>query len=131
GLDADADVRHAVHGHQAVRAGAGAAEQAARTVVLEAPREHPAAGGEQRGADRVPGERLDEVVLEAEGDRLRAVDALAGLRREPHRAGGRAGGSSTFTTSFVRVSRSARNQAPQPCRWYHHSRCTPATLRRK
>ena len=40
-------------------------------------------------------------------------------------------GSPTRRTSFVRVSRSARNHVRQPDRWYHHSRCTPATLRRK
>jgi hypothetical protein len=34
-------------------------------------------------------------------------------------------------TSFVRVSRSAMNQARQPERWNHHSRCTPATFVRK
>ena len=40
-------------------------------------------------------------------------------------------GRPTHLTSLVRVSRSARNHARQPERWYHHSRWTPATLRRK
>jgi len=39
--------------------------------------------------------------------------------------------TSVRSTSFVRVSRSAWNQISQPRRWYHHSRCTPAALRRK
>ena len=40
-------------------------------------------------------------------------------------------GSAVHSTTLVRVSRSARNQARQPERWNHHSRWTPATLRRK
>ncbi len=40
-------------------------------------------------------------------------------------------GSAVKRTSFVRVSRSATNQSPQPERWFHHSRCTPATFLRK
>ena len=51
-----------------------------------------------------------------------AVEALAWLRREPHFSAG----TSTERTSFVRVSRSAVNQAWQPWRWRHHSRWTPA-----
>ena len=40
-------------------------------------------------------------------------------------------GTSIESTSFVRVSRSAVNQASQPLRWHHHSRWTPAALRLK
>ena len=35
------------------------------------------------------------------------------------------------STALVRVSRSAWNQVRHPERWYHHSRWTPARLRRK
>ena len=61
-----------------------------------------------------------------------AVDPLAALLGQlVTRDLAPAPGSSVNMTSFVRVSRSAMNQAPQPERWYHHSRCTPATFARK
>ena len=50
----------------------------------------------------------------------RAVEPLGRLRRQAHQAASsgvecrRAPGSSTLCTSFVRVSRSARNQTSQP-----------------
>ena len=103
----------AVDVDEAVGALAGAAEQAAGAVVLEAAREDLLAGRVQRRADRVALERLDRLAVEAERDGPRAVDPLAGA------AGG--GGSSlavpgspTQLTSLVVVSRSARNQARQP-----------------
>src|SRR5207253_11404669 len=131
-LDADAHVRDAVDLHHAVRALAGAAEEPARAVVLEAAREDAPARGEQGRADRVARVRLDRPALEGERHAPRAIDPLARLWRQPHlvRAAA-AAGSSVFSTSFVRVSRSARNQSSQPKRWYHHSRWTPATFRRK
>src|SRR5207245_1073800 len=124
-FDARAHVRDAVDLHQAVRARAAAAEEPARPVVLEAAREHAAAAGEERGGDRVALVALDGLVVEEERERPAAVDPLAGLRLEPHTAGvsGTAGGvgsacggdaSSVLSTSFVRVSRSARNQTWQP-----------------
>ena len=64
--------------------------------------------------------------VEGERDRSRAVDPLARLRRQSHRPVG-----SVRNTSFVRVSRSARNHRSQPSRWYHHSRSIPATFRRR
>ncbi len=141
-LGADAHVRHAVDGHLAVRAVARAAEEAARPVVLEGAREDALARGERRRRDRVALEAGDLPAGEGERDRLRAVDRLADSRVEPHRRepGVRRRGSDpacasraacTSSTSFVRVSRSARNHSPQPVRCCHHSRCTPATLSRK
>ncbi len=129
-LGADAHVRHAVDGHLAVRTVARAAEEAARPVVLEGAREDALARGERRRRDRVALEAGDLPAREGERDRLRAVDSLAGSGIEPH-AGFLDSGSITSSTSFVRVSRSARNHSPQPARCCHHSRCTPATLSRK
>ncbi len=59
---------------------------------------------------------------EREGELLRAVEELVGPGRQPH---------CVPRNSFVRVSRSAVNHDWQPSRWYHHSRCGPAALRRK
>ena len=129
-LGAHANVRDAVHRHLAVRAVARAAEEPARSVVLERAREDPLACGEGRGRERVALEAGDLPACERERDRLRAVDPLAGPRLEPH-AGFLDSGSTTSSTSLVRVSRSARNHSPQPVRCCHHSRCTPATLSRK
>ena len=67
-LDADADVRNPVHGHHAIRAVAGAAEQAARAVVLERARERAQAGRVERGAERVALVALDPLLAEAEDD---------------------------------------------------------------
>ena len=114
-LDADPHVRDAVHFHQAVRATAGAAEEPACAVVLEAAGKDAAAGGEEGGPDRVAGEGLERLVAEGEGERAGAVDALAGAGRKPH-------ATNVLRTSFVRVSRSAWNHVRQPRRWYHHSR---------
>src|SRR6185503_12282881 len=133
-LGADADVGHAVHGHHAVRAAARAAEEPARAVVLETPREDPLAGGVERGAEGVTLEGPDRLAVEREGHLPVAVESLSGSGGEPHsvRASCCAGSkTSVRSTSFVRVSRSAWNQISQPRRWYHHSRCTPAALRRK
>src|SRR5262249_25202055 len=106
---------------------AGAAEQAATPVVLEAAREgRPAARVESR-ADRVAVVRLDRLAVELELDRPPAVDPLGGSGRQSVAHSG----SPTQLTSFVVVSRSATNQVRQPDRWYHHSRWTPATFRRK
>ena len=135
GLGADADVGDAVHGHHAVRAAARAAEEPARAVVLEAPREDPLAGGVERGAEGVSLEGPDRLAVEREGHLPVAVEPLSGSGGEPHLGASllAAAGSkiSVRSTSFVLVSRSAWNQISQPWRWYHHSRCTPATLRRK
>ena len=126
GHGARAHVGDTVHGHHAVRAVARAAEQAARPVVLEAAREDPLPRGVERRAERVTRESADALSLKEEGDFVAAVDPLAGRRGSSLMRA-----ASTFRTSFVRVSRSARNQAPQPWRCVHHSRWTPATLRRK
>ena len=109
-LGAGAHARPAVDLDQAVGALAGAAEEPARAVVLEAAREHPTAVGVQRRADRVALERLDGLAVEAERDRAAAVDALAGAGGEAAHCPGRP----TQRTSFVVVSRSARNHARQP-----------------
>ncbi len=110
-LRAGADAGPAIHLDQAVGALAGATEQAARPVVLEAAREHAPAGGVQGRANRVALERLDPLAVEAELDRAAAAYAFV-------RAGGEAvaqcSGSPTQLTSLVVVSRSARNQARQP-----------------
>ena len=89
--DAHADVRLAVHRHLAVGAVAGAAQKAARAVVLEAPREHATAGGVQGGADRVSPERPDGLPLTHERDLFRPVDQLGGMRGDArHDASSRA-----------------------------------------
>ena len=132
-LDAHAHVRDTVHGHEAVRAVPGAAQEPARPVVLEGAREDPLAGGEERRPDRVAGVAAGRLPVEREEHARRAVDELAWLRPQSHELApvGPSCGSETACTSFVRVSRSARNHSPQPVRCCHHSRCTPATLSRK
>ena len=124
GHGAHADVRHVVDGHHAIRAAARAAEQTARPVILEAPREHSPSRCEERGADGVPREGIHRLAVVEEPDVPRTIDSLARLRTQPHQ--GRptpvGGGISVRSTSFVRVSRSATNQTPHPVRWYHHSR---------
>ena len=87
GRDADADVRLPVDGHLAVRAVAGAALEAARAVVLEAPREDPATRGVERRADRVARVRVDGLAVVRDRQLLRAVDQLAGMLGEPGHAG--------------------------------------------
>src|SRR3954462_11539640 len=139
GLDEGGDVRRP----------AGAAREPARGGVFERAGERRAPGGVQRRADRVALVGLDGLAVEAEADRLRARDALAGLLGQaahasvasppvPDAATGVFGSASSGTspgsavqwTAFVRVSRWATNHARHPDRWNHHSRCTPATLRR-
>src|SRR5439155_11854356 len=133
-LDAGTDVRDPVHLDEAVRARPVAAEEPSRPVVLEAAREDTASRREEGGRDGVACEALDRLVVEEERERTAAVDPLSLLRVESHTAGvsGTGGGdgserggeaSSVRSTSFVRVSRSARNQIWQPKRWFHHSRC--------
>jgi len=120
GLRADPDVRNAVDAHQAVRTSPSAAEEAPGTVVLEAAGEDAAAPRKEGRADRVPLERGDRGTVEEEGERLTAVDPLAGLRWQSHQTAGVSGtaaprgagppagrASSVVSTSFVRVSRSA------------------------
>src|SRR5262249_21671415 len=130
-LRARAHVGHAVHGHHAVRAVAGAAEEAAGPVVFEGAREHALAGGEGRRRDGVTLEARELPAGECEREGLRAVYPLALARLQPHDAGFLGVGNETSRTSFVLVSRSARNHSPQPVRCCHHSRWTPATLSRK
>ena len=78
----------AVDRDDAVRALAGAAQQAAAAVVLEAARERALAGGVERRADRVALVGLDRLAVEGEADHLLAVDALAGLVRAAGSRGG-------------------------------------------
>src|SRR4029079_7646711 len=133
-LGADADGGPAVHRHHAVRDAPREAEEPARAVVLEAPREDPLSGGVERGAEGVSLEGPDRLAVEREGHLPVAAEPLSGSGGEPHstRAPCCVGSKICVRiTSFVLVSRSAWNQISQPWRWYHHSRCTPATLRRK
>ena len=109
-LRAGAHAGPAVHVDEAVRALTGAAEQAARAVVLEAPREDPMIGRVQRRADRVARERLDPLAVEGERDGPCAVDPLAAAGGEAAHRPGRP----THRTSLVVVSRSARNHARHP-----------------
>ena len=113
GFDAHADVWDTVDLHQAVRTASGAAEQASRAMVLEAPREHAPAGGVQGGADRVAHERPDARALETEADLPAAVEPLARLWRQPHasRLSRFGPGTTTRCTSFVRVSRPPETRA--------------------
>ncbi len=122
GLDAHAYIRHAVDRHHAVRAMARAAQKAARAVVLEGAREDAAARGEESGSDGVAAVPLEVPRAETERDRPVAIDQLAALGREPHASSFAVSGRETASTSFVRVSRSARNHSPHPCRCCHHSR---------
>ena len=71
-LDADAHVRYAVDGHQAVRAVSRAAEEAARPVVLERAREDPLPAGVQRGAEGVAGMPAVRQPVEGEDRRARS-----------------------------------------------------------
>ncbi len=124
-LDAHAHVRDAVHAHHAVRAVAGTAEEPAVAVVLERAREGPQAGCIERRAHCVTLVALHRRLAETKGERPVAIDPLARLSSEPpvHERPFRLGvGSETDRTSFVRVSRSARNHSPQPVRCCHHSR---------
>jgi hypothetical protein len=133
-LGADADVRNTVHGHHAVRAAPRAAKEPARAVVLEAPREDPLAGGVERGAEGVSLEGPDRLAVIRERHLPVAVEPFSWAGGEPHSAGAPCCTGSKISvriTSFVLVSRSAWNQISQPWRWYHHSRCTPATFLRK
>ena len=141
-LGADADVGNAVHRHLAVRAVSGAAEQSSGPVVLEAAGEDAPPGRVQGRRDRVARVSLEALAVELEREALAPVDTLVWACREARHQvaetssaafgfGAGASGSQVRTTSFVRVSRSARNQASQPCRWNHHSVCTPAALSRK
>jgi hypothetical protein len=124
-------------------------------VVLEGAREDAPPAGVEGGGDGVARERLDGLAVEREADGPRAVDALAGLLRKAGHsaaapdgppsalsdaeagvppageASGASAGVAVQCTSLVRVSRSARNHAPQPERCTHHSRWTPAALRLK
>jgi len=103
-LRTGANARRAVDLDEAVRALAGAAEEAARAVVLEAAREHQLAAGVQRRADRVALESGHALAVEAELDRALAVDPLTGPGGEAvHSPLGRP----TQRTSLVVVSRSA------------------------
>ena len=78
-LGAGAHAGGAVHLHEAVGALAGAAEEAARAVVLEAAREGALAGGEERRADRVALEGRHVLPVERERELAVALDALAAL----------------------------------------------------
>ena len=59
-------------------------QQAARPVVLQAPREHALAGGSQGRDDRVALERDERPAIPAESQLEAAVDDLARLRPKPH-----------------------------------------------
>ena len=109
---ARAHVRRPVDREHAVRAGALAADEPARAVVLEAPREDTLSLAEERRGDGVALEPTRGRAVERELELARPVEALAWLRREPHFSAG----TSTERTSFVRVSRSAVNHAWQPWR---------------
>ena len=101
---------------------ARAAEEPARAVVLERAREHALACRERRRAERVALEPGDLPARECERDRPGAVDPLAGWgsslmrvgSREPPGPGRLRLGKRDLETSFVRVSRSARNHSPHP-----------------
>ena len=62
---------------------------------------------------------------------VRTGAAAVGARWQQRRHPRRRPAASVHMTSLVRVSRSAMNHAPQPERWFHHSRWSPATLARK
>ena len=72
----------AVDGDQAVWALAGAAQEPAWAVVLEAPRERTPPRRVERRGDGVTLERRDRPAVEGEGDLARAVDPLPGLLGE-------------------------------------------------
>src|SRR5581483_9417235 len=98
-------------------------------VVLERTREHPLPSSKQSRPDRVTHKPRHRPPIEHERHHPRPIQPLARLLWKPGH--GAESGGAVHNTSFERVSRSARNHPRQPERWYHHSRCTPATLRRK
>ena len=73
---ADAHARNPVDRHLAVRAMTRAADEPARPVVLEAPREDPLARGVQRRADRVSGKALPRLAVERKADRRVPINPL-------------------------------------------------------
>ena len=105
-------------------------EQAARPVVLVAAREHPEPGRRQRRRDRVPVERRDGAAVPAERERPLAVDLLARLRAQPHRAAHCAAhwGFPGGIDSLVSVSRWSTKNWRQPIRWYQVSVTSPRGL---
>ena len=123
-LRAGPHVRDPVDVDEAVRAPAGAAEEPARAVVLEAAAHDSHAGRVERRAHRVALERAHAPSGEGELKRLRPVDALSGTWRETvhhqRRASGfvpwLGSGQKVRSTALVRVSRTARNQRRQPMR---------------
>ena len=121
------------------------AEQAARSVVLEAARDHRLAGGEQRGGERVAREAGVGTAVEAESERSAAVDlaafgqaAQAAHARSVHGRSVHAGRAHvparsafmgmTAATSWVSVSRATTSQRPHPARCTHSSRAAPRVL---
>ena len=137
-LGADADVRHAVDRHLAVRAVARAAEEPARAVVLERAREDALAGGEGSRRDRVALEARDLPARERERDRLQrsirspargssltpASSARGGSPRAPRSSACRARrGTTRRTRSGAATTRAARRRR---CRGSTRSRSAHA-----
>ena len=131
GFETRPDVRGAVHLHEAIGAAPGHAEEPSRAMILEAPAERSETRRVECRCDGLSLVRLDGLPLEGERDRVFAIDSLSWMRWQPLIHVGCSAGRKTWRTSLVRASRTATNQARQPRRWYHHSRCAPASLARK
>src|SRR5262249_33286412 len=112
GRDAGADVRHAIHIHQAVRTVARGAEQSARAVIFKAWAEDARAvgGGGRRGGV------------------ARLCFHLPLREAEFH--GRPLPGREVSSTSLVTVLRTASSHCRHPERWNHHSFWMPAALTR-
>ena len=112
GRHAGADGRFAVDLDEAVGALAGAAQEAARAVVLERAREDLDARVEERRGDRVAREARHLLAAPSERHGRRAVDQLAAPLCKPAHAS--PPGGAVWSTVFERVSRSAWNHSRQP-----------------
>ncbi len=149
----DQPVMELGHGDPAVRLAAGAGAKldkavrlfrsgrnnAARTVIFERASDKPHAVGDQRRGERVAGKAAITPPVKGEAERCAAVDQAAvktvhlghfALRPEAMPAATSAA-SSTFSTSWVTVSRVTISQLRSPISWYHSSRCAPAGLSRR
>src|SRR5262249_4440092 len=115
-LDARPHVGPAVHLHQAIRAVAGDAEQAAWPVVLEAAREDAYPRRVQGGADTLAVQGGDFAPLERERQRMTRVGQATGGQRRQVVHGASPSSGAVCNTEFVRTSRSAMSQRRQPKR---------------
>ena len=117
-VGADVGTRCALDQHVGVVI--GKREDPARAVILETPREHAAAVGEQRAGDDVAGVGRHGRAFERESDAARTIDPFARHGRQPMAHARAPCASSTASTTSVPVSRRTWNHS-RLGPWYHHS----------